>query len=80
VPVVAFDAPASNEIIAHNETGLLAPLFDSSQLAEKIIYLLQNPSEGKRLASNGYERYTAYFNTTRMIKETAAWYRTIIAD
>lgn len=78
VPVVAFDAPACNEIISNNETGLLAPLLNSEALAESIIYLLKNPAERKRLADNGYEKYIGYYNTSRMAKETAAWYRSVI--
>ncbi len=75
---MAFDVPAGNEIITNNETGLLVPVYDSKALAEKIIYLLQNPSERKRLAANGYEKYTSYYNSARMIRETAAWYRMIL--
>lgn len=78
VPVVAFDTPACNEIIIDNETGLLVPVYDSNALAEKIIYLLQNPSERKRIAENGYAKYTGYYNTKRMVKETAEWYLTVI--
>ena len=77
VPVVGFDAPACNEIITNNETGLLVPMYDSNALAEKIIYLLNNPEERKRLTQNGYKEYTDHFTTSRMISETAAWYRSI---
>lgn len=78
VPVVAFDAPAANEIITDNETGLLVPVNNSQALAEKIIYLLQDPAERSRIAENGYKKYVDYFNTSRMIKETTDWYNTII--
>jgi glycosyltransferase involved in cell wall biosynthesis len=78
VPVVAFDAPAANEIITDNETGLLVPVSNSPALADKIIYVLQNPGEGKRIAINGYKKYVDYFNTERMVKDTVNWYHTII--
>jgi glycosyltransferase involved in cell wall biosynthesis len=78
VPVVAFDVPACNEIVINNETGLLAPMFNSSDLAEKIIYLLQNPDERRRIGENGYEAYQQYYNTSRMAKETAEWYKSVI--
>lgn len=79
IPVIAFDVPASNEIIADNETGLLVPLADSKILAEKIIHLLQNPQERNRIAKNGYAKYKDYYNTNRMVKDTVAWYRSIIS-
>lgn len=78
VPVVAFDTPACNEIVSDNETGLLAPVYNSAALADKIIYLLQHPEERKRIGENGYVKYTGYYNTERMTRETAAWYRSVI--
>jgi glycosyltransferase involved in cell wall biosynthesis len=80
VPVIAFNAPAANEIITDNETGLLVPVNDSRVLAEKIIYLLQRPAERTRMAENGNKRYIDHFNTSRMIKETINWYNTVIAE
>ena len=79
-PVVAFDVPASNELITNNETGILVPVYDSRVMAEKIIYLLQNPLERKRLAENGFNKYTDYYLTSRMISETTSWYSTILKN
>ena len=80
LPVVVFDAPAANEIISNNETGLLVPVYNSSALAQKIISLLQNSAERKRLADAAFEKYVTYFNTARMVQETAGWYRSVIAE
>ena len=73
-PVVAFDVQACNEIIVHNETGMLVKAKDSEALATSIISLLQNTGERNRLAENGYRQYVSYYNTARMIKDTADWY------
>ncbi len=80
LPVIAFDAPAANEIISNNETGLLVPVYESKVLADKIIFLLKNPAERKNLSDAGYEKYAEYFTTERMVKETAQWYRSEIAE
>lgn len=80
IPVIAFDTAACNEIVINNETGLLVPVFDSTALAEKIIYLLENTAERKRLGLNGYNKYTSYYNTARMAKQTADWYRLVIKE
>jgi glycosyltransferase involved in cell wall biosynthesis len=80
LPVIAFDAPAANEIISNGETGLLVPVYSSCELAQKVIFLLQNPAKRKHLANAAFEKYTAYFNTARMVKETAAWYRSVITE
>lgn len=78
IPVVAFNTPAGNEIIQNNETGLLVPIFDSVALAEKIIYLLGNSAERKRLADNAYIKYQSYFTVNRMVNQTVEWYHTIL--
>lgn len=76
-PVVAFDVQATNEIIQHNETGLLAPVFDAAALAQHIIHLLQNPEERIRLAGNAHTRYATHFTKERMVNETIAWYQEV---
>ncbi len=75
IPVVAFDAPAANEIITDNETGILTPKFNSEILAQKLIFLLKNPEERKRISENAYQRFLDHYTADRMINETAAWYK-----
>ena len=79
IPVVAFDVAATNEIIENNSTGILVEAKNSIALAEKIIFLLQNPEEKERLVKNAYETYLGHFNTDRMVKETADWYKNLIS-
>jgi len=74
VPVIAFDAPAADEIITPGKTGILVERNNSRLLAEKIIALLTDPGERKRLAANAFDRYTQYYNTARMCKDTAEFY------
>jgi len=74
IPVVAFDTPAGNEIMEHNKTALLSARGDSAQLADQIIYLLQNPAERFRIAESASEVYKERFTTKVMIRKTAEWY------
>lgn len=76
-PVVAFNTPAANEIIENKETGLLVDKGDHKALAEKIIYLLRNPEERKKIAEKAHKKYLDNFTTTVMIEKTAAWYRAL---
>ena len=80
IPVVAFDTGAGNEIIENNETGLLATVGDSADLAQKIIYLLNSPDERNRLVDNAYAKYNNYYSAERMVQDTAQWYRTVLAS
>jgi glycosyltransferase involved in cell wall biosynthesis len=61
--VVTTDVPAGNEIIRHEQTGLLTPYGDIAALAESIVRLLQDHRLAQRLAATGkrevFERYRA---------------------
>ena len=76
-PIIAFDVPAGNEILENDKTALLVNKGDSKALAEKIIYLLQNPAVAKQIAANAYEKYKNEFTTEAMVKKMAAWYKSL---
>lgn len=52
LPCIITDFGDNKEWIKNNESGFLMPLKDYRFLAEKIIYLLKNPEERKRLGNN----------------------------
>lgn len=57
VPVVASHCESGpGEILLNNEYGLLAKTGDSKDLAEKIIFLLDNPAEQENYARKAAER------------------------
>jgi len=74
VPVIAFNAPAADEIIMPGKTGILVERNNSRLLAEQIINLLSDPGQRKSLAANAFERYTRFYNTARMCSDTAEFY------
>ncbi len=76
-PVVAFDAPAMNEIIDDKKNGLLAKSKDSEDLAEKIIYLYENPDLIKKYGDDGYRKLMEFYNLDRMTSETEEVYKSI---
>ena len=57
LPTVAFDRGTSREILG--QTGIFAKLNDSGDLAEKIIYLLNNKAGAKRLGGEARDRAVA---------------------
>ena len=79
-PIVAFDIAAGNEIIEKNKTGLLVPSKDVQQLAEKILYLLQNPGKAKEIGDAAYQLYLNHFTTARMVTETVSYYHTVFEN
>jgi glycosyltransferase involved in cell wall biosynthesis len=60
LPIVAFDTPVSREYLG--DLGMCAPPGSVEGLADRILALLQDPDEarrlGKRLRQRALERYT----------------------
>lgn len=77
-PLVAFETESGKEIIDHNENGLLAQLKNADDLADKILFMLQNSLEAKKMAAKAYEKYLRRFTTETMISNTAAFYNRIL--
>ena len=77
-PIVAFNAPAMNEIIDDKENGLLVKLNDEKDLAEKIIYLYERPQLIKEYGENGYEKLNSYYTLKRMTDETETVYKHVL--
>ena len=71
LPIVATATSGLNEVVETNLCGLKVPLIvspdsveiDTSLLAQKIVYLLQNPKEAKRLGKNGRKRYLEKYSS-----------------
>jgi glycosyltransferase involved in cell wall biosynthesis len=54
-PVVAFETEDVKLALSDGETGLIAANGDVASLAERIVYLLHNPSVGQRLGQAGQQ-------------------------
>jgi type 1 glutamine amidotransferase len=79
LPIIGTHA-GMGEMVEKDVTGLLVSIIeypdrveiDSSQLAEKILYLLQNPIEAKQIGQNGRMRYLNNYSSeifrTNMLK------------
>jgi glycosyltransferase involved in cell wall biosynthesis len=65
------------EIIDDGVNGLLADPADVNSIAEKLLFLLQNAAENKRIAAAGVLK-AARFDVDRVAKEHEAFYRSVI--
>lgn len=52
-PVVSTSTTGAKEIIEDGRNGYLVPIGDTVALAEKIIYLLENPNEAQKMGERG---------------------------
>ncbi len=74
-PHIATSVGGIPEFITHNETGLLVEPKNPQQLAEQIMYLLQNPKEVQRLGENAKRKYEQHFTHERMMNEIISVYQ-----
>jgi glycosyltransferase involved in cell wall biosynthesis len=75
LPIIGFDVPATNEIVKHNQTGLLVAPFNTSQMAKEIVELFNNKPLQKKLSNGAKDRLLSYFCLDRMVSETVQFYK-----
>lgn len=74
-PVIAWDAPAMNEIVQHNVSGILLEPYKEDKLADALCdFFHQTPDYRKNLIAAGQERLENYYNIDRMTDDTVAFY------
>jgi len=61
MPVIGSNSGATSELIDEYENGLLFKPLDIIDLAKKIKYFYDNPSEIKRMGSNSYNKFKTHF-------------------
>ena len=80
-PVVATDVIACNEIVKHEETGLLFPYGHVETLAEAIIRLLKDRDLGARLSASGrIEVFNRYRDETLAVQLEALYNQLITSN
>lgn len=79
VPIIGSTAGAIPEIVAHEESGLLVPPRDPSALAAAMRLLLNDKPLRAHMGLIGQDRLEHLFNAERMIDQTLALYRTVLA-
>lgn len=76
-PVIATDLGGNAELVDHNVTGYLIKENDATELASRIIHLLECPEQAKLMGQNGYDRIRFEFSLTRMAEYYLAVYKTV---
>lgn len=69
VPSVATSIAAIPELIEHKETGILVPPNDVEELANAIIFMMDNKAVSKRLGDNGRARVCERFDCKESISQ-----------
>ena len=74
-PVVATAVGGCRELIDDRYTGFLVPAGDANQLAEKILFLLQNPGQAATMGRRGREKVARLCDFKIVAEEWENFYR-----
>jgi glycosyltransferase involved in cell wall biosynthesis len=76
-PVVATAAPGTTEVVVHDQTGLLVPVQNPTELARAIRAVIDNPVLARRLGEAGRIRAETEFRVETMVVRFAALYEEV---
>jgi glycosyltransferase involved in cell wall biosynthesis len=79
-PVIASKVGGVYGVVTDGDTGLLVPPSDSDALAARIVELLKDPQRAQAIGSAARRRVQQEFPVSRMVEETAALYREVLAE
>ncbi len=78
-PIVTADVPGCREIVRHRENGLLVPPRDADALAAALRCLIESPELRRAMGQCGRAIAVREFAVERVIAETLAIYRDLLA-
>lgn len=78
-PIVANDVDGAKEVVINGETGFLVTPHQPSEMAERILYLLNNEKLCKEMGDIARQR-SEFYSVERMIKEIEYLYKELLYD
>lgn len=79
-PVVSTAVPGTAEALVEGETGFLVPLKDTEALAARIIGLIKNPGQARKMGEAARTRAVEMFSLERVVLEHEALYQKLSED
>ena len=80
VPVAAYDIPGIDQLVEHNETGMLATLGDKETLKTCWDQLLWDNGLADRISQAAADKVNEKFSAARMAVEYSALYRKLLTE
>jgi glycosyltransferase involved in cell wall biosynthesis len=78
-PVVTYDLDGAPEVIIDGETGRLVPPESVDELAGAVVEAVRNPEQARAMAVEGRRRFADRFRIEKMVADTEALYRRLLA-
>ncbi|OGJ89346.1 MAG: hypothetical protein A2268_08460 [Candidatus Raymondbacteria bacterium RifOxyA12_full_50_37] len=73
-PVVAGNSGGAADAVAHGKTGFLVNPCSEKEIAEKVLYFLNNPDIGRSMGKSGRKRAESLFSWNIQIRKTEMVY------
>lgn len=77
IPILTSNVPGMTEMITHQDTGILFESEDSSDLAKKLVWAIDNPNSLITIAKNGRSLVETKYSWNLVGKKTSALYFSI---
>ena len=77
-PVVAYALDGTPEVIINGVTGRLVPAESVGELADAVLWAIENPSKAQRMAEEGRRLFADRFRIETMAQDTLALYRDLL--
>ena len=78
--ICASDIPGPSDIVVDGETGFLVSPGDIKALAEKMIYLLENPDVARKMGEKGRKRVKEHFDIRKTVKSIESIYESLLKE
>ncbi len=73
-PVIASCFGGAKEMVVDGVTGFIIDPRNPAALADKILFLLNNPAKAREMGEAGYARVISEFSEEKQIEKILAWY------
>jgi glycosyltransferase involved in cell wall biosynthesis len=77
-PAVVGPAPATFDVVADGEDGLLLPEATGRAVAERVIRLLDDPALADAMGQRGADKVARCYSWDRLAEQTLAIYRSLL--
>jgi glycosyltransferase involved in cell wall biosynthesis len=78
VPVVSTEVGGVADVVAHDTTGLLAPMDDAARLADHVVALLSDPAAARAMGQRGRARVRDTYGADRLVRDIETLYTDLL--
>jgi len=78
LPVVTSDFPLYRDVVEQHNCGFCVSPYDSAQVADRLMYLINHPSEARAMGQRGRQAVEQSYNWSSEAKKLLAFYALIL--